>query len=225
MPKPVPGGAVSTTDLPSIEAALLSIPGVRGARVVIDIDGGIGEIHATVSPRRSPKKVVRDIETLLLVKYAYRIDYRRISLVQVSDQTVVDRITLGRVEQIQRPDGTFIEVELQNGEQTYCGAHALEGDIQEIAAKAAIAALNKLFEPQSPMALGGVQLNNMGSRQVVTVYVMCRLVNEEHVLGTTFVRGSVADAAARAVLAATNRRLGGWLADQRPTPVLELVAA
>lgn len=225
MSKPVPSGVVSVTELPTIETALLAIPGIRGARVIIDVDGGIGEIHATVSPRRSPKKIVRDIESFLLVRYAYRIDYRRISLVQVSDQAIADRITLGRVTQIERVGESLIEVELLNGEFTYRGCQTLVGDVHEVAARAAIDALNQLFEQPALLDLGGVQLTTFGARQVTTVYVVCQSINEEHVLGTTFVRGNVAEAAARAVLAATNRRLAGWLTDQRQAPAKELAAA
>lgn len=225
MLKPVPSGSVSITDAPSIEAALLSIPGVRGARLIIDVDGAIGEIHATVSPRRSPKKIVRDIESFLLVRHAYRVDYRRISLVQVSDQVAVDRVSLGRVEQIQRLGGQFIEVELANGTDAFRGQCLLVDNLHESAAKATIEALNMLFDLQTPLALGGAQLQTFGSRQVITVYVVCQAANEEHVLGTTFVRGNVAEAAARAVLAATNRRLVGWLTDQRQVQTTELVAA
>lgn len=225
MSKPGPSGVISATDVPSIETAFLAIPGIRGARIIIDVDGGIGEIHATVSPRRSPKKIVRDIETFLLVRYAYRIDYRRISLVQVLDQAVIDRITLGHVTQTEGPEGLCIEVELLNGEQVYRGRQLLLGETQEVAAQAAIDALNQLFEQPALLALGGVQLTTFGLRQVTTVYVVCQSTHEEHVLGTTFVRGNVAEAAARAVLAATNRRLAGWLTDQRQAVAIEMVAA
>ena len=47
----------------------------------------------------------------------------------------------------------------------------------------------------------------------------------EQVLGTTFVRSSIAEAAARAVLAATNRRLAGWLLDQQEQAALDLASA
>ncbi len=217
-------GSVSLPDTATIEQALLTISGVRGVRIFLSNDG-IGEIHVAASPRRSPKKIVRDIESLLIVRYAYRIDYRRISLVQSADNVAVERIALGRVEQIQQMDGTFVEVELINGEQRYQAHYPLEQDVAQAATKATIAALNTLFAPHAPFELGGVQRAEFGERQVITVYVICQDVNVEHLLGTAFVRTSVAEAAARAVLAATNRRLAGWLSVQRHDAVAELATA
>jgi hypothetical protein len=50
---------------------------------------------------------------------------------------------------------------------------------------------------------------------VVTAYVTFQETAIEHLLGTTFVRNSVPEAAARAVLAATNRRMATWLSERR----------
>lgn len=224
MTKPKADGSVSLPDTASIEHALLSIPGVRGARILFDVDGSIGEIHAVATPRRSPKKIVRDIESFLVVRYGYRIDYRRVSVVQIAEQGIADRINLHRVEEIQQPDATYIEVELLNGEQKYQGRCVLGDDPAYAAAKATIAALNALFAPQAPLELGGVQCTAFGTRQVVTAYVLCQVLALEHVLGTTFVRNSIAEAAARAVLAATNRRLAGWLPDQPHVAALVVAA-
>jgi hypothetical protein len=219
MLKSAQNGTVSLPDTTTIEDALLSIPGVRGARVIQTDPGDIGEIHVVASPRRSPKKIVRDIESFLMVQYAYRIDYRRISLVQVTDSLSTERVTLGRVEQIQQPDGAFVEVELLNGEQRHATRVLIGDDLALAAAKATVGALNVLFAPQSPLRLSGTLLTEIGARQVVTAYVTFQETTVEHLLGTTFVRGSVPEAAARAVLAATNRRLASWLSEQRRAPL------
>ena len=214
---------VSLPDTATIEETLLTVPGVRDARVLRVTESDIGEVHVIASPRRSPKKIVRDIESLLVVRYAYRIDYRRVSLVQIPDSGPADRVNLGRVEQIQQPEGTYIEVDLLNGEQRFTGRCAVGDDVAQAASRATVVALNGLFAPQSPLELAGVHCTTFGARQVVTTYVTYQDTAQEHVLGTTFVRSSVAEAAARSVLAATNRRLAGWLPDQQQVPVLERV--
>lgn len=225
MTKPAQTVLVSLPDTSVIEENLLAIPGVRGARVIRMSEADLGEIHVIASPRRSPKKIVRDIESLLMVRFAYRIDYRRISLVQVTDTVAIDRVTLGRVELVQQPEGMFVEVDLLNGEQRFSGQAALGDDEALAAGKATVAALNALFFPQTPLEIGGVQLTMFGARQVITAYVIFQVAALEHVLGTTFVRNSVAEAAARSVLAATNRRLAGWITDQRHAPAAELAFA
>jgi hypothetical protein len=222
--KPFSNGSASLPDAVTLEQDLLTIPGVRGARIILS-DDGIGEVHVAVSARRSPKRVVRDIESFLIVRYAYRIDYRRISLVQAADHKASERIVLGRVEQIQQMNATFIEVELINGTQKYKAHYPLEHDVAYAACKATVAALNALFTPHAPFDLMGVQSIEFGTRQAITVYVTSQEADLEHLLGTAFVRSDVADAAARSVLSATNRRLAGWLSFQRHASVAELTTA
>jgi hypothetical protein len=225
MLKPAPVNDASLPDASAIEEALHAIPGVRGVRVIKAADSEIGEIHVVATPRRSPKKIVRDIESFLMVQYAYRVDYRRISLVQAIDAAPVDRLTLGRVTQVQQPEGLFIEVELLNGEQRYLGSAALNDDPAFAASMATVGALNALFAPRAPLNIGGVECTTLGAKHVVIAYVIYQETSLEHVLGTTFIRNSVAEAAARAVLAATNRRLAGWLPEQRHVPIDDLIAA
>ncbi len=216
---------VSLPDTTMIEETLLTVPGVRGARILRASDTDIGEVHIIASPRRALKKIVRDIESVLVVRFNYRIDYRRISLVQLAEGATVDRVSLDRVEQVQQPDGTYIEVDLLNGQQRYTGRCVVGPDTAEAAAKATVAALNGMFAPQAPLELAGVQCTTFGAREVITTYVTYQDMALEHVLGTTFVRSSVAEAAARSVLAATNRRLAGWLPDQQHAPASRLVVA
>jgi hypothetical protein len=223
----MPKGAtvVSLPDTTTIEETLLNIPGVREARVLREATTDLGEIHIIASPRRSPKKIVRDIESVLVVRFGYRIDYRRISLVQLPDTAISDRITLARAEQISQSDGVYFEVDLVSGMQRFTGSAAYSDDAATAASRATIAALNAMFAPLAPLELAGVHCAAFGARQVVTVYVTYQSTSQEHVLGTTFVRSSVAEAAARSVLAATNRRLASWLPDQRYVPALTLVSA
>ncbi len=216
---------VSLPDTTTIEETLLTIPGIREVRVLRETSSELGEIHIIASPRRSPKKIVRDIESVLVVRFGYRIDYRRISLVQLPDSIISDRITLDRVEQIQQPDGVYFEVDLVNGLQRFTGRVVCGEDTALAASRATVAAMNAMFAPLAPLELAGVQCAAFGPRQVVTVYVTYQDASQEHVLGTTFVRSSVAEAAARSVLAATNRRLASWLPDQRHVPASTLVLA
>jgi len=205
-------------DAATIECAISALSGVCGARVVLGAHA-INEVHVLATPRRAPKKIIRDIESVLLVQYGYRIDYRRISLAQVAatDVPARDQVALGAVEQVRTPHGTFISVELVDGQHPYVGTYPLHENEADAAAKATVAALNALFAPAAPLAVRGVQCATIGMRPVVTV---CATYNAtEHVLGSAFVGHSVATAAARAVLAATDHHLAEWL-QAHMTPVL-----
>lgn len=222
MSKPGANDAVPLPDFAAIEQALLSIPGLRGARILVGEDGGIGEIHAVASPQRSAKKIVRDIESFLVVRYGYRVDYRRISLVQLGNQNTPERVNLLRVDHVQQPDGSYIEVELRKGAHAFHGRALLGSDPAAAAAAAAISALNAVLGPHAPLQLGGIETTTVGTHPVVVACVIHSTTALEQVLGTTFVRNSVAESAARAVLAATNRRLVGWLIDQQDTVAIDV---
>lgn len=203
-------GDTASSRLPDravIEQAISTIGGVRGAHVIIEPGHGITELHVLASPSRAPKKIIRDIESLLLVQYGCRIDYRSISLAQVAEPggTTASRVVLGRVDRVQTPQGDFIDVELRNGRDTHHGRYALTGDAAHTTAMATVAAINSVCAPAAPIELGGVQCSTMGRRQVITAYIVRN--GTEHLLGTAFVHSTVSAATARAVLAATNRRL------------------
>jgi hypothetical protein len=66
-----------------LEEDLQRVPGVRNARVV-----GVespSEIHIVATPERSPKQVVRDVQSLASAGFGLTIDHRIVSVVQLAD--------------------------------------------------------------------------------------------------------------------------------------------
>ncbi|MFN2595097.1 MAG: hypothetical protein ABR579_09450 [Actinomycetota bacterium] len=67
-----------------LEDELRRVPGVRSARVV----GGDApsEIHIVATRERSPKQVVRDVQSLASAGFGIAIDHRIVSVVQLEDE-------------------------------------------------------------------------------------------------------------------------------------------
>jgi len=219
----------NTHDAPSLDGAAIereinTLGGVCGARVVM-AQTEIKEVHVLASLRRAPKKIIRDIETLLLVQYGYRIDYRRISLAQVADAAapVAERIALDSVEQVRTPQGMQVAVVLADGQRLHRATQPVGDDVALAACKATVAALNDVLASAAPLALRGVECAAIGGRQVMIAYVLGN--NGEHLLGTAFVQSSVPAAAARAVLGATNRHLAEWLQENTTTVLAQTIGA
>lgn len=208
----------------AIEREINTLGGVCGARVVV-AQTEIKEVHVLASSRRAPKKIIRDIETLLLVQYGYRIDYRRISLAQVADAAapVAERIALDSVEHVRTPQGMHVVVALADEQRVYRATQSVGDDAALAAGSATVAALNEVIAPAAVLALRGVECTAIGGRQVVIAYVLGN--NGEHLLGTAFVQSSVPAAAARAVLGATNRRLADWLQENTTTVLARTIGA
>jgi hypothetical protein len=71
-------------DVPAVEADLARIPAVSSARVVV-VDGQVHEVHVVCGPRRSPKLIGRDVQSLLAARWGVDVDHRKVSVVQVDD--------------------------------------------------------------------------------------------------------------------------------------------
>ena len=71
---------VMTSD---IERLIASIGGVSAAKVVTDAEGRIVEVHVLADTSRSPKQLVRDIQSSTMAAFGLPIDYRIVSVAQV----------------------------------------------------------------------------------------------------------------------------------------------
>ena len=81
---------MSETHLAKLEQDLLRVPGVRSARIIgTDVPS---EIHIVTTSKRSPKQVVRDVQSLAAAGFGMPIDHRIVSVVQLDDPapTVTD---------------------------------------------------------------------------------------------------------------------------------------
>ena len=82
----------STSDsgvaLHELESALSRIPSVTAARVVAAPNGRIEEVHVLARRDRSPKQLVRDVQSVALASFGLEIDYRTVSVVQLDDPLV-----------------------------------------------------------------------------------------------------------------------------------------
>jgi hypothetical protein len=75
--------ALGSTRLEDLERAWMRIPAVSAAKVVLSPSGDIAEVHVVASDKRSPKLVVRDIQSVARAMFFLDIDYRRVSVVQL----------------------------------------------------------------------------------------------------------------------------------------------
>ncbi len=202
----------SATDL---ELTLSLIRGVYASCVILDSKREPSEIHIVASAERKPKQIVRDIETLLSVKHRVKVDYRKISLVQLSDEKLL-RIPVARpeirkvVEEVQG-DRKRIRVEIQGASRIVAGQaeETTENpDAIRTAAKATIAAIERMMDHRIAVRLDDAATFHLNSRQILLVIVTCQIEErEETFVGASFVGVRPAESAARATLDALNRRI------------------
>ena len=103
-----------------IEQALGQVADIRAARVVSSDDGVIQEIHVLASPTKSPKQLVRDIESTIMAQFGIPIDHRTVSIAQLGrDSEPRDPREKGRAR--------ITSVICRRGYQRTWGAHQYHG--------------------------------------------------------------------------------------------------
>ena len=197
------------------ELTLAQIRGVYASSVVLGSTRDLNEIHIVASDSRKPKQIVRDIETLLFVKHRVKIDYRKISLVQLSDEKLL-RIPIARPEirtitEESLGDKKRFRVEIQGASRIAVG-HAEERiDNPAPARTAALATMNaveNLLDRRIKVRLEDATTFRFDSREVLIVIVTSQIEDrEETFVGASFVGNRPAESAARATLDALNRRI------------------
>src|SRR5687767_8200504 len=85
-----------------LEDGLKKIPGISGVKIVGSDEPT--EIHVIASSGRSPKQLVRDVQSLAAAGFGFAIDHRIVSIVQIEEETAPTnghrpaRILIDRVE-------------------------------------------------------------------------------------------------------------------------------
>ncbi len=201
----------------------MRLPDVRVARIVADASGRPTEIHVVAVPGKHPKQVVRDVQSVALASFGLELDRRVVSVVQLDDDTAIAEPHNGAEHVPARPmlcavddhtgaDRATVAVTIQRD-----GAESIgraEGGVASVArarlvATATLAALADLVPAAASFELDTAQVVSLG-RVPIAIVTLVRVVPpaEERQVGAAVVRErGDADALARAVLDATNRRL------------------
>jgi hypothetical protein len=218
-----------------VERTLAGLTHVRTARIVADQEGGILEVHVVASTERSPKRIARDVESMLVAKLGLRIDHRKISVAQVDDDEELPedseydaggleaapgeaalpsgerRIEFVGVSVAQSRLTAEARVELAlNGLTTVAASSGADASdsMPRIVAEATIEAVQRFFEDDSVFTVTSVEQVTVGGKPIIAVNVCHLAERQEKVLvGACPVNGDVPRAAALATLDAVNRFL------------------
>lgn len=192
-----------------LEEALCRLPSVDAVRVVGN-GRSITELHVLASPEKSPKQVVRDVQSLAMARFGLSVDRRVISVVQMetSGGSAAERPAIVGIREV--PDGTraTVSVTLSWRGQTYVGEASGPSASSARLRLVGEATLRALEETLSGPALGldGVGTATIGSHEVAIAEVVTVMGGDEQVLvGSALVRGDPTQAVVRAVLDAVNR--------------------
>lgn len=199
----------------AVERAIVTVPGVLGARIVPGFERHVDELHVLSSLDKAPKQAVRDVQTVLMARFGIPTDHRVISVVQLDEQRiggpVASRVTIARVAvthaglevhaEVALRDGDTELVGVGDGPSTPAGRHRAVG-------RATLDAVRSLLGDDNVVEFEGTEVTEVLGRRVAISLVQFRSARGEHaVAGSALVRDATADAVARSVLDALNRSI------------------
>jgi len=209
---------VTELDLTEVEREICRLPDVSIARIVTETDGRVSEVHIVAHPGKHPKQIARDVQSIALASFGLDIDRRVISVVQLGGSLVEDRLASDIRPSIlaitAEANGlrSLVRVTLVREDDEAVGF--AEGSIattarHRLVATATVDALRQLEPAAERIDVDHAQIVRVGAHDIAVVTVVFVVPpSEQLVSGSAIVRPQQeADAVARAVLDATNRRL------------------
>lgn len=207
-------GTIGQVPAEQVEKVIRQLRDVLSARVVVDRNGAIQEIHVLVSSNRSPKQVVRDIESALVASHGIVVDHRKISVAQMQGvllRSLRNRLRIADVELTVNGTKAEASVHLQRGSQTFIGKASGQGSLSNqlrLIANATVCAVEQACNMTDQIAVEDINPNvTVAGRQIVVVVVnMLSHYGEDILTGSALVRNDLNRAVVNAVLDALNRR-------------------
>jgi hypothetical protein len=214
------GEAEPDPEFQDLEREICRLPDISAARIVVDDSGQPVEVHVLALPGKHPKQVVRDIQSVALASFGVELDRRIVSVVQFGSDTQtgglgrpgLPRTMIGGITAETNGLRSLVRVTLERGEQEAVGF--AEGSVaaatrHRLVATATLDALRQLDPLAECLDVDSAQVMRAGAHEIAMVTVVFVIPPAEQLVsGSAVVRShQEADAVARAVLDATNRRL------------------
>ncbi len=195
-----------------IEKSINSLNGVLFSKISLDNNREIKEIHIIANDSCSPKKITRDIESLLMAKYNIEIDYRKISIAQVMDKkTHSQRLKFTDLLITSEGDNLQVIIKLENNNRVFEGKINCvnwEKNREYIVTRATLEAITSFLNGKVFFQVEEIKKVFLDDREVVLISI--NLINaqgKENLVGAALVRDDSHRSLVKAILHAVNRRI------------------
>ncbi len=203
-----------------IESIITQVQGVISGRLICQ-DDTIVEIHVLADSSRSPKQVVRDIESAVLIKQGLELDHKKISVAQLGEDVPAPpksetRLQFSSINYSVENGTAATSITINSENELYTAATSgpnTRHNRLKLAASAALSAVEQSVSINGKLILGDVHKQTLCEHEVITVAVCFHHANktEEILLGTAINKGDDLESTVRATLDAINRRVTGCI--------------
>lgn len=195
-----------------IQGVINKISGIISSKLTVENDD-LSEVHILANNSRSPKQIVRDIESSILASFDYRIDRKIISIAQIQSEENENyrRIKYGGIS-VNTFDNTiecsvkliYEEVEFSNVQVGIKTA----SNRKKIVADTTMKTVEKILGKESIFEIEDVMLYSKNEVNFVTVLVNLICCGpEETLVGSVIIGSDTNEAIVKATLDAINRRV------------------
>jgi hypothetical protein len=210
----------SHVTIDDIERTLGQVAEIKAARVVASPEGAIQEVHVLALPNKSPKQLVRDIESTLMATYGLAVDHKKISIAQLGQDSLPDEVSLpapvrARIDAINSGVSgvhATVDVALEIDGERYVGeaaGPASQTGRLRLVALATLEAVYQYAHGSHSFALEDVAIVQLGRERVaVSCIALVSPLGEQSFVGSALIRQNEKDSIVKATLDAINRRLG-----------------
>ena len=201
------------TEIEALEREIAALPDVRAVRVVATASGRITEVHLIAEGSKTPKQLVRDVETLAQANFGIEIDRRIVSVVQFGNDISAPAGIPARLMALSwSTEGTrtTCRLRLEAGEETHIGEAAGPATSigrTRLAAQATTQAIGALDSLRPVADVDEISVVDVGSHRVAVAVVvfLTEHGSESTRVGSAFSVGDDGEAVVRAILDAFNR--------------------
>ena len=202
----------------NLEQAIMQIKSIIAARINVNNQGEIEEVHVLAGSGRAPKQVVRDVESVMAAQFGLQVDHKKISVAQVGN----DEESAFEVLDSTRPKLVGVTLRTVNGMAEVKVELLTDDKLAEGIAEGPSSANNKLrlFVEATLKALAlivrkeilfvveDVAIIPMGKQQGALVSItLITPAGEQSLAGCALVRSDDREAVVKATLDAINRKL------------------
>ncbi len=191
------------------------LPGVLNSKLIFDGED-ITEVHILSDFSRTPKQLVRDIQSLFMARFNRELDHRIISIAQIDlncPERSSSRLTIDEINCIKRRDNVEYRVSLFYKGELFTGVRkcTIDGlDSSRALAQATLdAAAAANGSGEALLSLSDLRFCDLGGESVVVVCVSIKPTGGStgRFCGSAFVAGDGDLGIVRATLSAINRKI------------------
>lgn len=193
------------------------LPGVINSNVVFE-EGEITEIHVLANTVRTPKQIVRDIQSLFMAQFHREIDHKIVSVAQIDYEIKEEkkpdmRFIIESVLIAKKRSETQVEVCLTLDEHSFTGKQTTMNDYYDIYRGIAVATLEAVLqydEKINTFSILDVRFLDMAGERmaVVCISLTPKGGTTSRYSGTAFAFGDDGVAVVKATLNSINRVVG-----------------